>query len=220
MKMLFLVFFNIFINIRIFCCTTLFGCYNMNFKDNEFCFLPGNLDTAKVITFMKNTTEIISKIESSTGFKLEKVDKMVNIKSKSKIKNKPKEVAVKNFIAFCEILFILSRSYHLLQFLDKKITEKEEKEEYNCKKIEYLNFLDEAISKTLTRKINKNEKTTNVNDLLKQVMKKCSDCFSTILYCYVYKIDGNTINEYNKNDEEFLDCLVSYIPETDKLIYN
>lgn len=226
MKTLYNIILFLFIKFEAFCCGDIICCCNQsNFKDNEFCFLAGRLDPAKVIIFMKDTTEIINKIENEFGVKLSKIDNLVNLKSKNKLKNKPSEVAIKNFIAFCEILFLLSRSYNLIKFLNEKILTKEEneennkkKEEYNNKKTEYLSFLDEAVSKTLAKKINKNESTTNINDLVKQVSKKCSDCFSIILYNYIYGIDEETIKECNKSDEDYLDCLVSYISETPNLI--
>ena len=54
---------------------------------------------------------------------------------------------------------------------------------------------------------------------MREVSKKCSECFSKILFVYIYGIDENKINEYNKSDDEYLDCLVSYIPEDNKLIF-
>ena len=215
-------FFYIFINFKIFCCGEMecCCCNKNNYKDNEFCFLPGDLDTSIVFSFMNNTNEVINKLERLTGIKLSKIYDLVNNSSKHKLKNKPKVVAIKNFIAFCEILFLLSRSYHLIKFLGEEINkiyyrddenDRKKKEAFNTKKNEYVNFLDEAISKTLTKKINKNEKSTNINDLLKEVSKKCSDCFSIILYSYICGINEETVNKYNESDGEYLDCLVSYI---------
>lgn len=215
----------IFENIKIFCCGGFVCCCNKNnFKDNEFCFLAGHLDKEKVITFMNNTTKLIGKIKDISGKEFTKIDNLVNSKSRNKLTNKTEVIAIKNFVAFCEILFLLSRSYHLINFLNNKIEtnntiDTNKKNEYKSKRAEYLDFLDEKISKTLTKKISKKEKTTNVNDLMIEVSKKCSECFSKILFAYVYNIPENRINEYNKSDDEYLDCLVSYIPEGNKLIF-
>ena len=218
MKLFYNIFFYIFLKFETFCCGNIECCCNKkNYKDNEFCFLPGNLDTAYVIAFMNNTTGIINKIDNELGVRLPKINSLVNSKSKTKIINKPEQVAIKNFIAFCEILFLLSRSYKLIKFLNEKL-KKEESEENNKiikeldnKKTEYLSFLDEAVSKALAKKISKNETKTNINDLLMKVSKKCSECFSVILYKHIYGIDEEIIKDYNKNDEDYLDCLVSYI---------
>ena len=209
----------IFENIKIFCCGCVMCCCNKNnFKDNEFCFLAGHLDKEKVLVFMNNTTKLINKIKDISGKEFTKIDNLVNSKSRNKLTNKTEVIAIKNFVAFCEILFLLSRSYHLIEFLNNTIGSNE-KSEYESKRAEYLNFLDEAISKTLTKKISKKEKTTNVNDLMREVSKKCSECFSKILFVYVYNIPESKIKEYNKSDDEYLDCLVSYIPIGNKLTF-
>ena len=205
-------FFSTIAYIKILACSC---CDKTNYKDNEFCFLPGNLDVAYVKTFMNNTKQIIEKIEENANINLPKTKELVY--GRKCLKNKPEEVAIKNFIAFCEILFLLSRSYHLIKFLKEKITDPDKKREFENKRLEYINFLDDIISKKLAKKIQKKENTTNVNDLVKIVSKKCSECFSKILYCYVYEIEEDKVNSYNKGSEDYLDCLVSYISETDKL---
>ena len=197
-------------------------CGGTNFKDNDFCFLMGHLDKAKVIKFISNSNSLIEKIKGETDIDFKESASLFEKKNKKKLTNSTEEIAIKNFMCLVAINFVLSRSYNLLvtltkyftdaDFMKKEFNENDRKKkgediqkEFKSKTSEYIEFLDSHIKKTLSLVINKEDEKINLNDFIIKISRKCNECFTKFLYGYVYEL------EEAKKPDVILDCLVSYV---------
>ena len=185
-------------------------CAGTNFRDNDFCFLQGQIDKNKVLEFENNSNHIMDQIKAISSVDLINTRSLFNKKSKQYLKNSTNDIAVKNFMCLVAINYILAQSYHLLKCLNDHLhtmaNEEEDNVYANYKKTEkeYLEYLDKYIKKTLSHVIGKNEEKVNLNDFIIKLSRESNECFTKYLYVYVYKFDEKVI------DNKILDCMVSY----------